>query len=646
MTQHRVGCGQCAAEGCGGGPAVGYCRRWMFGILLHAPLVADDGSGAHEAAMEAANVTRMPTCGTNATRTICGTNATAVLSFDHPFRAGATGVLRYGAMRYYSVRAPHAGMRIHVSLYLKRGAALVFVRRGRPPGGDAADYDFTAEYEMATQLALTIPQPNMSCVAAGADGSLAALAAAGGVVVGGAAPLCDEWVIGVLGDTWTDVDPNHAVPQVAESAYELVVRTEPDHPDFACAECGFDCTRCGWVAGHGTQFVVDSLGQRVARLTNTTAQMGTLWLDQPRKIDRGFEARFTFRVSDFTYCNEPFERFGHVNRAVTTTEELLLGQGANYEGGSEHFMPAEGLRNNGESPTHYRMDDPDLPWEPLYPPTGIPLDLAQSLGRMSNPPARSGEQLPLPFSGGPGGAAPRVEYYPRCEGGRDMVGGEGFAFVIQSEGPDAAGCAGAGVGYASVPDGPLACNRSISRSVAIQFDTHARLRIDAYRQDADPDDTRTRLKWDRWNAMGIFTDGRNRQEDEHTVYMIDPSYENFQIDDGEVHHVAITYTHRRRQEHRPPDKYGVGGIRGTGLGVLEVTLDHGIARSEGTVLQNGVPYPKNWEPTLTFHVDLTEYGIDVERAWVGFTASTSDIAAEHHDIRSFSFCERLGCAPH
>ena len=51
--------------------------------------------------------------------------------------------------------------------------------------------------------------------------------------------------------------------------------------------------------------------------------------------------------------------------------------------------------------------------------------------------------------------------------------------------------------------------------MAIQFDTHARLRIDAYRQDADPDDTRTRLKWDRWNAMGIFTDGRNRQEDEH-----------------------------------------------------------------------------------------------------------------------------------
>ena len=92
-----------------------------------------------------------------------------------------------------------------------------------------------------------------------------------------------------------------------------------------------------------------------------------------------------------------------------------------------------------------------------------------------------------------------------------MVGGEGFAFVIQSEGPTRAGCAGAGVGYASVPDGPLACNRSISRSVAIQFDTHARLRIDAYRQDADPDDTRTRLKGTggtRWGSSPTAATGR------------------------------------------------------------------------------------------------------------------------------------------
>ena len=252
-------------------------------------------------------------------------------------------------------------------------------------------------------------------------------------------------------------------------------------------------------------------------------------------------------------------------------------------------MPAEGLRNNGESPTHYRMDDA----RPALGAAALPADgdpaRPRTVARPHVEPAGAQRrELPLPFSGGPGGAAPRVEYYPRCEGAQGHgPGGEGFAFVIQSEnGFDAAGCAGAGVGYGvGARRAALACNRSISRSVAIQFDTHARLRIDAYRQDADPDDTRTRLKWDRWNAMGIFTDGRNRQEDEHTVYMIDPSYENFQIDDGEVHHVAITYTHRRRQEHRPPDKYGVGGIRGTGLGVLEVTLDHGIARSEGTVLQ-------------------------------------------------------------
>ena len=144
--------------------------------------------------------------------------------------------------------------------------------------------------------------------------------------------------------------------------------------------------------------------------------------------------------------------------------------------------------------------------------------------------------------------------------------------------------------------------------------------------------------------MGIFTDGRNRQEDEHTVYMIDPSYENFQIDDGEVHHVAITYTHRRRQEHRPPDKYGVGGIRGTGLGVLEVTLDHGVARSEGTDAERRA-LPE--ELGADAHVPRRPRRVrHRRRARVGRRASTSDIAAEHHDIRSFSFCERLGCAPH
>ena len=122
--------------------------------------------------------------------------------------------------------------------------------------------------------------------------------------------------------------------------------------------------------------------------------------------------------------------------------------------------------------------------------------------------------------------------------------GEGFAFVIQSEGPDAAGCAGAGVGYVGARRAARVQPLDLAL-VAIQFDTHA-LRIDAAGR-TPTDDTRTRRPGDRWNAMGIFTDGRNRQEDEHTVYMIDPSYENFQIDDGEVHHVAITYTHRRCQ---------------------------------------------------------------------------------------------------
>ena len=56
----------------------------------------------------------------------------------------------------------------------------------------------------------------------------------------------------------------------------------------------------------------------------------------------------------------------------------------------------------------------------------------------------------------------------------DKIGGEGFAFVIQWDGPSAAGCAGAGLGWAEAPG----CERGISGSVAGQFDTHQNLRVE------------------------------------------------------------------------------------------------------------------------------------------------------------------------
>ena len=61
--------------------------------------------------------------------------------------------------------------------------------------------------------------------------------------------------------------------------------------DFECAECGGDCSACGWSAGNATQLLRDDHGARVARLTNRSGQLGTLWLREPQEVKRRFYAR-------------------------------------------------------------------------------------------------------------------------------------------------------------------------------------------------------------------------------------------------------------------------------------------------------------------------------------------------------------------
>ena len=63
----------------------------------------------------------------------------------------------------------------------------------------------------------------------------------------------------------------------------------------------------------------------------------------------------------------------------------------------------------------------------------------------------------------------------RAQEPQDRVGGEGFAFVLQAMGTEAAGCEGRGVGYASTTW--QECERGgIHKSIAIQFDTHHHVR--------------------------------------------------------------------------------------------------------------------------------------------------------------------------
>ena len=100
------------------------------------------------------------------------------------------------------------------------------------------------------------------------------------------------------------------VPRADLALFNLTARLEPEVADFECAECGGDCSACGWSLGNATQLLRDDDGARVARLTNLSGQLGTLWLREPQEVQRGFYARFRFRVSRKTLCLLPLETLG------------------------------------------------------------------------------------------------------------------------------------------------------------------------------------------------------------------------------------------------------------------------------------------------------------------------------------------------
>ena len=111
---------------------------------------------------------------------------------------------------------------------------------------------------------------------------------------------------------------------------------------------------------------------------------------------------------------------------------------------------------------------------------GVSEEIADSVGFETNPAALGGTFDASPVTNT---KTPFVPYHPA---GADFdscpqdakIGGEGFAFVLQWEGPDAAGCGGAGLGWAGAPG----CD-GLAGSVAVQFDTHQNVRIERHRGD-------------------------------------------------------------------------------------------------------------------------------------------------------------------
>ena len=140
--------------------------------------------------------------------------------------------------------------------------------------------------------------------------------------------------------------------------------------------------RCGWAAAYSTQFLLDENRTRVARLTNDTNQLGTLWLQDPQPYASGFTALFSFRVSEPSECTLPLEVYG--TKIVASAAES-----------GESFTPFPELAQDGETMTHYLIDDPLLPFDPVPPPQGVPLELAETIGSC----AVDGRALPPDSSG-------------------------------------------------------------------------------------------------------------------------------------------------------------------------------------------------------------------------------------------------------
>jgi hypothetical protein len=291
------------------------------------------------------------------------------------------------------------------------------------------------------------------------------------------------------------------------------------------------------------------------------------------------------------------------------------------------------LREAGDEITHYLIDHPDLPFDPLPPPRGLPEQLADDVpGIPTDPTTRFGEHSPTRDGTYRG---PFLGIQLECTDA-ERVGGEGLAFVMQSVGVDAAGCAGNGLGYAGASGG-YPCERSgIPRSVAVQFDTHHNARTVRHETCIDLDTVSNTCKpggmkvseslvFDRQHAVSVYLGGVNEKGTEVATYLLSGRQPS-QFDDGNAHEAHIVY--------RPP----VGGESG----VLEVAFDgqpHALVSLPLTLpfSHDGFLFPGD-APGF----NATASGAP-HRAYFGFTASTGE-ASERHDILRARFCHKLGCA--
>ena len=603
-TQNRHGCMQCHGDGCAAGPSTGTCRQWTYESRILMP----SEEPSHAIMLRLANVTE-PT--------------------DHGEKATASGYLLPEQMVYFRVRTPTLSHRLHITAEFEQGDLKMFLKRGSPPGAERGQFDKTSSRQ-ASPLIITIPQEENHCREQYTVNQLQQH-----FTDASQPPICDDWVIGLLGSGYVNKGVSDVSPQTLLTGFNLTVRTELEAADFACD--GFaSYAACGWDIGQSAQFLMDNANRDVVRLTNDTNQLGTLWARQPQPYSDGFVANFTFRISEASVCTKPLEMFGANRTAVNAEASLARGQ--------RNFVPMAELRAQNEQITHYIIDHPDLPFEQLPPPRGLPPELADVVpGVPVDENALGGTHT---HSRAKGYQAAAIGKELTCPDGAERVGGEGIAFVLQTMGPHAYGCRGRGVGYAgtSVEEG---CGTGgIPQSIAIQFDTFHNARTERHELCVDMDaETKVckpgalkiteSLVAERQHSVGVFINGVNSPQSEALLLHYLDRYRPQRLDDEQVHEVVLSYT--------PPT--GIEG--GETAGRLDLRFD-GLARPAFSMpltlpyVANGRPHPGN---VMSYNEtqDTVPMFDGPQRAYVGFTAATGEASAKH-DILSARFCHKAGCS--
>eukprot|EP00301_Raphidiophrys_heterophryoidea_P022519 c6656_g1_i1.p1 GENE.c6656_g1_i1~~c6656_g1_i1.p1 ORF type:complete len:1508 (+),score=361.23 c6656_g1_i1:20-4543(+) len=185
------------------------------------------------------------------------------------------------------------------------------------------------------------------------------------------------------------------------------------------------------------------------------------------------------------------------------------------------------------------------------------------------------------------------------EDGYGRIGGDGFAFVIRSAATNisALGCNQEGVGYKSNAN----CTSEIQDFLALQFDAYSNVtmtRSTFTSLEPPAEQNRTKLTFFQHSIVSLFATNTSLP----LAQTATSQHHQIEIDDSELHEVHVSYI--------PPH----GAINGT----FAVYLD--------SQLLFNVP------------MDLSVYLDSLGNGYLGFTASTNDLASENHDIVAWSVC--------